>query len=93
MNMKEVEEQIQKLESSETTWNACQQLAVLYAVKDHAQPPSYSYSAGDSAFLQAVGGAPSEKVLKILDEHFDCIKEMFPKEYNAIIRKIEKTKT
>lgn len=92
MDMKEVEEQIQKLESGETTWNACQQLAVLYAVKDHVRLPSYSYSAGGSAFLKAVDGAPTEAVMSILDAHFDCIKEMFPKEYAAVLRKIEKSK-
>ena len=35
LNIKEIEEEIKKLENSETTYRNCEKLAILYIVKDH----------------------------------------------------------
>lgn len=45
-----------------------------------------------SEFLSACNGAPIEGVLNVLDDHMDAIAVLYPKEYEAILQKIEELK-
>ena len=87
MSATEIQEEIDRLENEETTYGNCTKLAVLYTVREnYRQLPSSSY--GSSEFLLACSACPIDRVLNILDEHMDCIKALYPKEYSAIIKKI-----
>ena len=86
MNANEIAEEINRLEQEETTYNNCMKLAVLYTILDHDKP-EHSYSG--SEFLLAVSNAPIDGVLEILDNHMDCIKLLYPKEYTSILKKIK----
>lgn len=87
MNIAEIEQEIEKLQQGDTTYSNCTKLAVLYSVLEHEKRHIASSYAG-SEFLLAVANAPIDGVLNILDEHMECIKALYPKEYTCIIRKI-----
>ena len=90
MDIKEIEVEIDKLEQAETNYQNCSKLAVLYTIKDHfksKKTAGYSYSA--SEFLLAVNEAPLDEALKVIDEHMEAIKLLYPKEYSAVIRKLK----
>ena len=42
-----------------------------------------------SEFLTACDGAPIEGILDVLDEHMEVIRLLYPKEYDAIVKRIE----
>lgn len=92
MNLNEIENEIERLENSETTYDTCYKLAALYAVRDRMGRKTTrkaEYSFARSEFINAVNDAPLDGVLDILDEHMECIKILHGKEYSAIIRKIK----
>lgn len=97
MDLQEIKREIARLEGGETTYSTCGKLATLYTVRDgmsKPEPSSYSYAeppkAPDTEFLQVVSGLPPEEVYSVLDEHFEIIKAIYPKEYLAIIKRLDK---
>lgn len=93
MNIREINEEIKRLEASKTTYENCNKLAILYTVRDGlTEKPDTQRSfavAGSSEFLNISMGKDPAKVLQVLDEHMDCIKALYPTEYNILIRRIE----
>lgn len=93
MDIREIKDEIRKLEGGETTYSTCSRLAVLYACEKglepdhepHLEPSGYSY-ANRSEFVSAAMSADSEKMWSVLDEHMEIIKTMFPKEYTHVLR-------
>ena len=58
-------------------------------------PPMFSYSSGenmerygDSEFLEAVEGKPTENVMMIMDELMDSMKVLQPRIYDSVMRKV-----
>lgn len=45
-----------------------------------------------SKFLEVCDGAEIEEVLKVIDEHMEAIMVLYPREYDALIEKIRKTR-
>ena len=45
-----------------------------------------------SKFLEVCDGAEIEEVLKVIDEHMEAIIVLYPREYDALIEKIRKTR-
>lgn len=85
----EIEGAIERLESEELTYESIAKLADLYSLRDHLKGTSVaSHFVGESEFLQLCSHAPIEGVLNILDEHMECIKILYPKEYNLLIKKL-----
>lgn len=96
VDMKEVQDEIDKLENcGSTTYSVCEKLSILYNVKDHAEgkPRETSYakemSFAGSDFMEAALKVPQEELVKVLDEHMEAIRQIYPKEYNMILRKIK----
>lgn len=92
MRMGEIQQEIDRLEGCETTYDNCFKLSALYTIRDHIGRESIKiagYSEPRSEFLQAIYEAPIEQVLYILDEHMDCIRILHRKEYSAIINRIK----
>lgn len=92
MNIDEINLEIDRLEVSQTNYENCSKLSILYIIRDHmAKPKSLiaEYDNPTSEFLAVVGGAPISDVLLIIDEHMECMKLLYPKEYSAIINRIK----
>lgn len=86
------------------TASTCQLMASCYTILDHLFPdnsrsadlaPVQMYSmapepmADDgSEFVQAGRAAGMSRLLEVLDEHMECIRALYPKEYVAIIRRL-----
>lgn len=97
MDVQEIREEMNRLKHEETTYSNCSKLAVLCTVLDHLDQREprqkkkeiMEYSYGSSEFLNVVSRAPVDAVMKILDEHMDAIKVVYPKEYSIIIKRIK----
>lgn len=95
MNMQEIDEEIAKLEKGDTTWKSCEKLNILYGVKRGIQPDQETiqeraYSGkNESEFVEAFKSIPINEALAVIDEHMECIKEIFPKEYRNIIKRLK----
>lgn len=87
------------------TASTCQLMASCYTILDHLFPdnsrsadlaPVQMYSmapesveTGGSEFVQAGREAGMSRMLEVLDEHMDCIKALYPKEYAAVMRRLK----
>lgn len=91
---------IRDLQSKTPTYATCEKLATFYTLlsslySDNTQGYSYSSAVSvfddgsGSEFREAISGKNVDKVIDVLDEHMDVIKLLFPKEYMAVIRKID----
>lgn len=91
MDMHEIDQEIIRLENMKADYNSLSRLAVLYSIKDHQKENRrMEISHASSEFTQAISRAPIDEALEILDEHFECIKLLYPKEYSAIISRLKK---
>lgn len=87
------------------TASACQLMAACYTILDHLLPESsrsvdpvpvqmYSMATepvetGGSEFVRAARKAGMPRLLAVLDEHMDCVRALYPKEYAAIMRRLQ----
>lgn len=87
------------------TASACQLMAACYTILDHLLPESsrpanpateqmYSMAPepidnGGSEFVQAARKAGISRLLDVLDEHMDCVRALYPREYTAIIQRLQ----
>ena len=87
------------------TASACQLMAACYTILDHLLPESsrpanpapvqmYSMApepaeTGGSEFVRAARKAGMPRLLDVLDEHMDCVRALYPKEYAAIMQRLE----
>lgn len=88
-----IEAEIDRLEAKDTSYYTCSRLATLYTVRDHLKPKSSGNSAllpkmGGSDFLDSVSGKSCKDVLKVVDEHLETMRMMYPKTYSALVDKI-----
>lgn len=88
-----IEAEIDRLEAKDTSYYTCSRLATLYTVRDHLRPQASGDSAllpkmGGSDFLQGVSGKSCKDVLKVIDEHLETIKLLYPKTYSSLVDKI-----
>lgn len=87
------------------TASTCQLMASCYTILDHLFPESsrsadiapvqlYSMApepveTGGSEFVQAARAAGMTRLLDVMDEHMNCIRALYPKEYETIMRRLE----
>lgn len=95
MNIEEINEEIRGLESAETNWGNVQRLALLYTVRDHL--PAVTSTQGAEVevvdeFTRACCGVNINSLINVLDEHMQVIHAVYPKEYSALIKKIQSLK-
>ena len=96
IDLETIEREISELEARQPSYKACERLSWLYIVHDHLKAKLYPpegntelmASVGGSDFLDAVDGKPYEDVLRVIDEHLETIRLMYPKTFSAIIDKI-----
>lgn len=94
IDLEEVDREIAQLESREITYAIAEKLCYLYSLRDHssAEPVHYSYAeapTSESEFVTACRAAGFERTLSVLDEHMAAIRAVYPKEYDAVLRKIK----
>lgn len=88
-----IEEEISMLEQEEdtTTYDVCERLAYLYIVRNNilsSQNEKEDTSPVSSEFLEACVGVSLPEPMKIINEHMEAIKIVYPVEYNAVLNKI-----
>lgn len=91
-----IEAEIDRLELRPTSFYTCRRLSTLYNVRDHILADRYpkevnaslKSSLSGSEFLDAANGKPYEDVLKVVNEHLDTIKMLYPKTYDGVIQRI-----
>lgn len=92
MNIEEINEEIKGLESAETNWGNVQRLALLYTVRDHLPQTTGEVDVGTDEFTRACCGVNINSLINVLDEHMQVIHAVYPKEYSALIKKIQSLK-
>lgn len=97
MSIEEVERTILELEKRDTTYATCERLAWLYIVHDHltqriVKEKARAAEMDGSSFLSACSGAEIAEILHVLNEHMEAVRVIYPKEYSAVVEKINETK-
>ena len=97
LSIEEVERTILELEKRDTTYATCERLAWLYIVHDHltqriVQEKARAAEMEGSPFLVACSGAEIEEILRIVNEHMEAVRVIYPKEYSAVVEKIKNVK-
>lgn len=101
---KELQEAIDDLEQSPSSYKVCALLAALYALKDRyfggndfSEPLAHSFATEKtqiihseqiSDFLKAVEGKSWKEILPIIDELLTAVKIYQPKLYEAFLRRL-----
>lgn len=102
LNLHEIESTIQELKESGTSVSAAEKLALLYIARDYmmreeeeaqsrrSPAPQIVQQLDEpmSDFRAACAGVPVDVVLDALDMHMEAIKVIYPREYEAVIKKI-----
>lgn len=55
----------------------------------YSMSPSPDDSGSGNEFEKAAKSAGMARLLGVLDEHMECVRALYPKEYDAIIRRLE----
>lgn len=95
IDYEEIENEIARLESCDTNYCNLEKLAMLYTVRNNAtdekegRSVAHELSAENkSDFMAVVDSVPLDKVLSVMDEHFEAVKAIYPKEYEEVIKKL-----
>ena len=98
MNIREIEQEITKLERADTTWANIQKLSWLYIVRENAKSTKTATCAAttfpqlDGSFGAEISGKDISEVVEILDEHMMVVKVLMPKEYSTVLEQIKNKK-
>lgn len=85
-----IEDEIAALEEEGSTdYETCERLACLYTVRDHIKAKSDASKSVASEFLALAVGVPVQDLMKVIDEHMEAMKVVYPSEYAAIVSKIK----
>lgn len=93
IGLEELNGEISELEEQEPTYAVLDRLAAMYIIRDKLRAAAQSDSMepvklSGSEFLNACSGVNMPSLFSILDEHMDAIKAIHPREYMALIQKI-----
>lgn len=98
IDLHEIDAAIDEIRREGKSIQAVERLAILYTARDYMQreteqnerrmQPVTSPDEEVSEFRAACMGISFERIIDVLDEHMEAIKLIYPKEHDAIIRKI-----
>lgn len=96
IDLETIEREIDKLEHREASYRLCERLSWLYSVRDHLYEKIYPQEGSErlktalsgSEFLDAANGKPYEDVLKVIDEHLETIRMLYPKTYDGVVQRL-----
>lgn len=90
LDLSVIEDEIAAIETEgETTYDACERLACLYTVRDHLKAKDNDSDTVSSEFLTASIGIPIPDLMRVINEHMEAIKIVYPSEYDAIVARIK----
>ena len=88
LSQAEISDEIARLESQEASWQNCERLAHLYALRREAGT-SERFPHGDSEFLQAVQRFDAQYAWSVMDELMSVLRVVNPRLYAGVMRKLE----
>lgn len=91
-----LDKEIADLESKEPSYGVMEKLAWMYTVRDHmggSVGKDVMPALSGSEFLSACSGCSISSLFSVLDEHIEAIQAIHPREYMALIRKIQLLKS
>ncbi len=96
IDLETIEREIDDLEHREASYRLCQRLSWLYSVRDHLREKIYppdgkaalKSALSGSEFLDAANGKSYEDVMRIIDEHLETIKLLYPKTFDGVVQRI-----
>lgn len=92
ISLETIEREINELENTrDTTYRTCERLAWLYVVKDHLAPSARQERTQwleGSEFLELSSGVSYPALMKVVDEHLEAIRVLYPKSYDSLMDKI-----
>lgn len=97
IDLETIEREISELEARQPSYKACERLSWLYIVRDHLYAKMYPQEGktalksalSGSDFLDAANGKPYEDVMRVIDEHLETIRLLYPKTWEGIIQRIK----
>lgn len=97
IDLETIEREIDDLEHREASYKLCQRLSWLYTVRDHLMAKVYppegkavlKSALSGSEFLDAANGKPYEDVMKVIDEHLETIRLLYPKTYDGVVQRVK----
>lgn len=85
-----VRDEIEALEGEETSYEVCERLACLYTVRDELERKGIKEAQPEpSEFLAAAVGASLPDLMRVMDEHMQAIRVLYPAEYEELVEKIK----
>lgn len=88
ISLEEINGEILKLESQQTTYAVIERLSWLYTVRDHLSPVSGEIPHGRSEFMQACSGKKVCDIMEVIDEMMSVIQAVQPRLYHAVLEKL-----
>lgn len=94
IDLETIEREISELEARQPSYKLCERLSWLYIVRDNLLAKAYPKQhdaravAGGSEFLDAANGKPYAEVLKVVNEHMETIKMLYPKTYDGVVQRL-----
>ena len=97
VDLETIEREISELEARQPSYKLCERLSWLYIVRDHLYEKMYppegkadlKLALNGSEFLDAANGKPYEDVLRVIDEHLETIRLLYPKTYTGVVQRIK----
>lgn len=93
IDLETIEREINDLEArGDTTYSLCERLSWLYIVRDHLRPvraeTRMTQELTGSEFLEACSGVSYPNLMRVLNEHMEAVRVVYPKEYDSVMAKI-----
>ena len=88
ISLDEINSEITKLESQQTTYAVIERLSWLYTVRDHMTIDSAEIPRGESEYRKVCCSKSIECVMSTMDELMDTLLIIQPRLYHAVIEKL-----
>jgi hypothetical protein len=97
IDLETIEREISELEARQPSYKACERLSWLYIVRDHLYAKIYppegkatlKSALSGSEFLDAANGKPYEDVMRVIDEHLETIRLLYPKTFDSVVQRVK----
>lgn len=93
IDIETIEREISELEARQPSYKLCERLSWLYIVRDHLLQDRYPSTTDlprleGSDFLEAADGVPYQELMRIIDEHLEAVRLVYPKTYDSLVQRI-----
>lgn len=92
ISLETIEREIDELEARETSYRVCERLSWLYVCRDHLRPQvansTTTQQLHGSEFLELASGVSYPGLMRVLNEHMEAIRAVYPKEYESVMARI-----